>query len=95
MKNIQPVTIWKEGEVKQANILGLIIINDNLSSSATFYYQLLHIIEMAEGENDIVEGLAEGNLVIDGADYLNWGEFGDTNEEAYQFCAAKLGLTII
>ena len=89
MKNIQPIPIWKNGEIKQANTMQLIIINDNLTSSGIFYYQLLSV------EGEVSEGLAEGNLVIEGDDYLNWGVTGDTNLEAYVFCAGKLGITIL
>ena len=89
MKNIQSIPIWKNGEIKQANTLQLIIINDNLSTAATFYYQILSI------ENEVSEGLAEGNLIIEGDDYQNWGSTGDTNAEAYTFCANKLGLIIL
>ena len=89
MKNIQPIPIWKNGEIKQANNLELAIISDNLATTATFYYQLLSV------ETEFTEGLADGNLVIDGTDYQNWGDTEDINTEAYTFCAGKLGLTIL
>lgn len=39
-QTIQPVTSWQNGQEKQATIFDLRIVNDNLSTSATFYYSL-------------------------------------------------------
>lgn len=39
-QQIQPVSSWQNGEEKQATIFDLRIVNDNLSTSATFYYSL-------------------------------------------------------
>ena len=33
MKPIQPITIWKNGESQEANLLNAILINDNLATS--------------------------------------------------------------
>ena len=44
MKPIQPITIWKNGESQEANLLNAYIINDNLESSCSFYYSLNAII---------------------------------------------------
>lgn len=86
MKAIQPVLIWANGVNSQATQLSLTIINDNLSTSATLYYQLLS----EDGTQ-----LAQGNLVIDGEEYQTWGEASDINSEAYVIAATKLGLTLI
>lgn len=86
MKQIQPVTIWQNGVNSQATQLSLIIINDNLSTSATFYYQLL-------SEDNIQ--LSQGNLTIDGTEYDDWGNSGDINNEAYSIAASKLSLTLV
>lgn len=86
MKQIQPVGIWSNGVNLQATQLSLTIINDNLSTSATLYYQLL---------SDDGHQLAQGNLTIDGDDYINWGDSGDINNEAYIIAAAKLSLNLV
>lgn len=86
MKAIQPISIWANGVNSQATQLSLTIINDNLSTSATLYYQLLS----EDGTQ-----LAQGNLTIDGEEYQSWGEASDVNNEAYVIAAAKLGLTLI
>jgi len=86
MKAIQPVSIWNYGVISQATQLSLTIVADNLSTSATLYYQLL--------SEDGIQ-LAQGNLTIDGEEYQTWGEASDVNSEAYVIAANKLSLTLI
>lgn len=86
MKAIQSVLIWANGVNSQATQLSLTIINDNLSTSATLYYQLL--------TEDGIQ-LAQGNLTIDGDEYQSWGEASDVNSDAYVIAATKLALTLI
>lgn len=91
MKSIQPIQVWKNGEEKQANTLSLVLINDDLSTNATFYYQLIASSSDEEG-NASTEQLADGNVSMSGEDYQNWD---DSNDGAYSFCAGKLNLTIV
>ena len=91
MKQIQSVQVWKNGEEKQANAFNLILINDDLKSSATFYYQLIASSQDEEG-NVSTEQLADGNCGMSGEDYQNWD---DSNDGAYNYCAGKLNLTIV
>lgn len=93
MKQIQPVTIWSNGTNSQANYFGLTIINDNLSTSATFYYQLLNCSEVDGVTN--CNQLAQGNLTVEGTDYENWGSASNINEDAYTICANKLSLILL
>ena len=81
MKTIEPVSIWDNGQVLEATILNAYCINDNLSTSGTFYYSLL---------SDAQQQLAQGNLTMTGEDYQAW----QTNEYAYDWVAAQLNLTI-
>lgn len=87
MKAVQQVQVWKNGEEKQANAFNLILINDDLKSSANFYYQLI-----ASDEEGSSEMLADGNVGMSGEDYQNWD---DSNDGAYNYCAGKLNLTIL
>lgn len=91
MKTIQPVTIWINGDDKQANRFSMAIIADDLSTSATFYYQLLEGVIDAEG-NETTTGLAQGNLTMAGAEYDLWN---GSNNSAYAWGAAQLNLTLI
>ena len=92
MKQIEPVSIWVNGQVKTGSWLSAYIINDNLSSSATFYWSIL-----ADGSEPDTAGeqLSEGNSTIDGENYIIWGEASDINLAAYQWIASQLGLTLI
>ena len=86
MKAIQPVNIWVNGQNKQGVWLNAYIINDNLSSSATFYWNILDVTELQ---------LAQGNLTIQGQDYIDWNANPDINDDAYIWIAQQLGLTLI
>jgi hypothetical protein len=95
MKAIQPVNIWINGEQKVANQFNLRIIADDLSSSATFYYELINQTTPAEGDDPINTVLANGNSSLSGEEYDTWDESSDVNNEAYVLIAAKLNLTLI
>ena len=93
MKQIQPVTIWKNGESQEANLLNAYIINDNLQSSCSFYYSLCASGEGTEAMPLVIgQTLAEGNVTMDGENYLAWN--GDNNY-AFTYIAEKLNLTLI
>jgi len=85
MKNISPVSIWKNGQNKTASILDAIIINDNLSSSCTFYWMLKE-----DGEEGQV--LADGNTTMSGDDYDGWD---GNNDYAFEYIAEQINVTII
>lgn len=91
MKAIQNVQVWKNGEEKQANTLNAILINDDLATNASFYYQLISKTTDADG-NESSENLADGNVSCSGQDYIDWD---NSNESAYQYIADKLNLTIV
>jgi uncharacterized protein YhfF len=99
MRNIEPVQIWSNGQSKQASVLDARIINDDLKSSCSFYYELKEadtVTPSSEegGQNSVVSGisLAQGNVSMSGQDYDNWD---DSNDSAYQFIADHLNLTLI
>jgi len=93
MKSIEPVTIWKNGESQEANLLNAYIINDNLATACSFYYQLCSSGEGTEAMPLLIgQTLAEGNVPMTGEDYLAWD---NSNEAAYVYIAEKLNLTLI
>ncbi len=93
MKSIEPVTIWKNGESQEANLLNAYIVNDNLQSSCSFYYSLCASGEGTEAMPLVIgQTLAEGNIAMTGEDYLAWD---NSNEAAYVYIAEKLNLTLI
>jgi len=85
MKQIQPITLWVNGQEVTATLFSLIIINDNLLNSATFYWQLL--------DADAVK-LQDGNLTMEEPDYDVWGSSADINLAAYEWAASKLNITL-
>jgi hypothetical protein len=93
MKKIEPVTIWKNGESQEANLLNAYIINDNLATSCSFYYSLSSSGEGTEAMPLVIgQTLAEGNITMDGQDYIDWD---NSNEQAYEYIADKLNLTLV
>lgn len=93
MKPIEPVTIWKNGESQEANLLNAYIINDNLATACSFYYSLNASGEGTEAYPLVIgQTLAEGNVQMSGQDYLDWD---NSNEAAYVYIAEKLNLTLI
>ena len=93
MRAIQPVNIWSGGQSLQANNLDMYVINDNLSSSATFYYQLLKVETI--DDNTTTQQLAQGNLTMSGTDYDNWNATPDINDAAFVWAAGQLNLTLV
>ena len=90
MKTIQPISIWINGQLKQATKFQMAIIQDNLLDVATFYWKLFSV-----GQEDSLEQVSQGNLTISGEDYQNWDASSDVNDAAYQWGATQLGLTIV
>ena len=81
MKTIQPVQSWANGQVVEATILDAYAIQDNLTSSATFWYGIF---------DNAMEQVSQGNLVMTGSDYTAY----QTNEFAWEWVASTLKLTI-
>jgi hypothetical protein len=87
MKKIQAVSIWDNGQSKQATILNAYAVNVTLNSSATFWYGLFS--ENEDGSQG--SQLAQGNLSMSGADYSAW----QNDSVAWDFIASELNLTIV
>jgi hypothetical protein len=93
MKQIEPISIWKNGESFEANLLNAYIINDNLATSCTFYYSLCSSGEGTEALPLVIgQTLADGNVTMSGQSYIDWD---NSNDAAYAYIAEKLNLTII
>jgi hypothetical protein len=86
MKLIEPVSIWDNGQVKEAKILNAYAVNVTLGSSATFYYSL-----SAENEDQTIGSqVAQGNLSMTGEAYAQWA----VDSYAWDWVAEQLNLTI-
>ena len=93
MRRIESVLVWKNGEQLDASLLNAIIVNDNLETACTFYYQLLTGGDGTEAMPiSVGQSVAEGNISLNGEDYLAWN---GSNDYAYEYIAEKLNLTLV
>ena len=84
---IQPVSIWYNGQSKQASELDARIIFDDLATTAQFFYELKEVVDEVSGAT-----LSNGNVSMDAQDYIDWD---NSNDAAYTYIAGKLNLTIV
>ena len=96
-KQIEPVTIWSNGQSKVAEYLQVTCINDNYANNATNYWQLFTKVVDAEGVEYQGECIAQSNLTISGADYKAWGDQPAMaiNTWIYDWSASQLNLVIL
>lgn len=80
MKNITPIQIWNNGELKVATKIDIRSIDNNLDS-ARFTYVLF---------SDNSEEVATGEKVMSGDDYINYS----SNDYAYSWIASKINITL-
>jgi hypothetical protein len=93
MRKIEPVQVWKNGEQLEASLLQATIVNDNLESYCSFYYQLMTGGDGTEAMPiTYSQSVADGNISLSGEDYLGWN---GSNDYAYDYIAEKLNLTLI
>jgi hypothetical protein len=88
MKQIEPIQIWKNGQQLTASVLDAIIINDNLSTSCTFYWML----KEADQEEQVGQVLAGGNATMAGEDYEGWD---GNNDYAFAYIASQINVVIV
>jgi hypothetical protein len=86
MRNIQPLDIWSNGETKTAVCIKLYISYDNLESLAALQYSLCDVDGVT---------IYEGQIILEGQTYIDWGASGDSNPEAYTIAATQLNLSLI
>jgi hypothetical protein len=92
MREIQPIQIWKNGEVKTASILDAQIINDNLESNCTFYWQLKEADSVVDEQTISGQTLADGNASLSGEDYDNWD---GSNDYAFSYIATQINVVLL
>jgi hypothetical protein len=101
MAKIEKFPVWKDGVIYEVDDLVVSIVNDDLATSAVFYYRLsVAPVEEVDGEGVVSvvspgATVADGNVSIGGEDYQEWGDSGDVNAEAYEYVAGKLGLVLV
>jgi hypothetical protein len=88
MKQIQPVTVWYNGQEVQATVLNAYGQSDNLLNQAVFPYSIGNVSADAAF---LLKPLVSGSLIMTGQAYLDW----QTNQYAWDWIASQLNLTII
>ena len=88
MVQIEPISIWSNGQTKTASILDSYGIRTTLGVQSTFYYGLY----VKNDDGSMGEQVAQGNLEMSGEDYQLWG---DDDNYAWEWVAGKLNLTIV
>jgi hypothetical protein len=83
---IQTTFIWNNGIEKEAIYLNAYSIQDNLETSAQFYYQLLDV-------ND--KSLIDGNISCTGDAYIQWLANDFATNWIMNYIASELNLTPI
>ena len=86
MKEIQPVSIWYNGQIYQATNYNLLSAYDNLVDTCFFTYFLYDNAQLQ---------LSTGSLTLTGADYTTYSSSPDSNSYAYQWGATQLNLTLV
>jgi len=86
MKQIQPVSIWYNGQIVQATLFNMQTTSDNLIDNATFYYSLYVNTNFQ---------VFSSSLVMSGADYIAYSTSTTANDYAYEWGAAQLNLTLV
>jgi hypothetical protein len=81
---INIIYIWNNGIEQEAIYLDAYSIQDNLETSAQFYYQLLDVN---------YKGLIDGNISCTGNDYIQWLANDFSTNWIMNWIAAKLNLT--
>lgn len=90
-KQIQPVNVWVNGEVKVAEYLDAYGINVVLFTNGTFFWSLSTKVVDAEGNDVPGEQIAQGNLQMTDEEYQLW----EQDDYAIQWVAEKLNLEIV
>lgn len=81
-KAISPVTAWSSGQTVSATKLYLKCIDDDLDSTAKYYYEIRTSSDLP---------VSDGNLTMSGTDYTSRTD----NDYTWEWAADQLGLTLI
>lgn len=97
MKQIQPITIWINGEEKIAEYISVTGVYDNNASEAKEFWQLYTKIVDDQGVAKSGQEIAQGPVTISGQDYINWGDQPamNVNEWIYNWVAQQINAVIV
>jgi hypothetical protein len=97
MKQIEPLSIWINGNEEIAQYLQVTCTYDNNESLATEFYQLFTMFVDGDGIETPAEQIAQGSLSISGQSYIDWGNEPamSVNAWIYEWVAVQINVTII
>ncbi len=89
--------VWQNGQQKEANTFIMRIVNDNLETSCSFYYEMQNVEEVINDTqtSTIIDVLTFGNLNLSGEEYQTWDADPSANSWAYNWAAGQLNLVLI
>jgi hypothetical protein len=90
-KQIEPVTIWVNGETKTAEFLDAYGIHLTLGTSETFFWSLSTKVVDDQGVAGPGQQIAQGNVDMTGDDYQQWQQ----DEFAWEWIAEQLNLVLL
>lgn len=93
-KKIQPITFWFQGSTIQANYFYLQVVRDNTYNSCQIEYFLQNETIDSLG-NDVITILQNGNLTVNGADYISYNTSPNGNDFLYTWSGQQLNITYI
>lgn len=79
MKNIKPINIWNDGQIKIAKYFDIIVSQIVLGNSAQFFYRL---------SDESSNPLSQGTLNMDGQDYQDWS----SDDYVWDWAAQQLNI---
>lgn len=80
---IREVKVWKDGKQYDANDIDVVCAYDNFENSATLYFKL------SDSTGAIV---SDGNIIISGADYIEWASKPRHNVSGTNYAIRYLNL---
>lgn len=86
MRQIESVSIWKDGKIYEAVIFNVFASNVILNQNANFTYELYSLSESKE-----LNILTSGYLTMNPDEYSKW----EKDEFAWEFVANSIGVKII
>jgi hypothetical protein len=96
MYNIEPLTVWINGENKIVTKIECTIVEDNLqdglSGYAKFLYKLGEPLPVEQTEQISINWLIQGNVSMSGQNYADWD---NSNAAAYQYVATEINVILI
>lgn len=96
MRQIQPVNILVQGTYVPATYFDVECLFDDLKTKAKFRYSYISATPDNNPEGSIIyQVLQSEKIIMEGQDYVNWGNSGDINNDAIVWVADQVNVVLI